>query len=43
MERARRRAFEFSTQARDALDRLPDSEYCDALRSIPTYIIERES
>ncbi|HEY0321092.1 MAG TPA: polyprenyl synthetase family protein [Pyrinomonadaceae bacterium] len=43
MERARRRASEFSTQARDALDRLPDSEYCDALRSIPTYIIERES
>ncbi|HEV7843822.1 MAG TPA: polyprenyl synthetase family protein, partial [Pyrinomonadaceae bacterium] len=43
MERARRRAFEFATSARDALDRLPDSEYCDALRSIPTYIIERES
>jgi octaprenyl-diphosphate synthase len=43
MERARRRASEFATHARDALDRLPDSEYCDALRSIPTYIIERES
>ena len=43
MERARRRAFEFASEARNALDRLPDSEYCDALRSIPTYIIERES
>ena len=43
MERARRRAFEYASEARNALDRLPDSEYCHALRSIPTYIIERES
>lgn len=43
MERARHRAFEFANQARNSLERLPDSEYCDALRSIPTYIIERES
>jgi octaprenyl-diphosphate synthase len=43
MERARRRALEFAELARKALDQLPDSEYCDALRSIPTFIIERES
>lgn len=43
MERARRRAVEFADRARAALDHLPDSEYRDALRSIPTFIIERES
>jgi octaprenyl-diphosphate synthase len=43
MARARQRAFAFADEARLALDSLPDSEYCDALRSIPTYIIERES
>lgn len=43
MTRARRRASEFANEARRALEHLPDSEYCDALRSIPTYIIERES
>ncbi len=43
MQRAKQRALEFADQARKALDRLPDSEYCDALRSIPTFIIERES
>jgi octaprenyl-diphosphate synthase len=43
LARARERAYEFAKEARRALDHLPDSEYCDALRSIPTYIIERES
>jgi octaprenyl-diphosphate synthase len=43
MARARERAYEFANEARRSLDQLPDSEYCDALRSIPTYIIERES
>lgn len=43
MARARQRAFAFADEARLALDSLPDSKYCDALRSIPTYIIERES
>jgi octaprenyl-diphosphate synthase len=43
MEKARRSAFEFAREARNSLDRLPDSDYRDALRSIPTYIIERES
>lgn len=43
MERARRRASDFAREARASLDILPDSDYQDALRSIPTYIIERES
>jgi octaprenyl-diphosphate synthase len=42
MERARTRADEFAEAARNALNVLPDSEYCDALRSIPTYVLERE-
>jgi octaprenyl-diphosphate synthase len=43
LARARERAYEYAEAARSALDALPDSKYCDALRSIPTYIIERES
>lgn len=39
--RARRRAYEYAETARAALEMLPGSEYCDALRAIPTYIIER--
>ena len=42
LERARVRADEFAEAARTALNVLPDSEYCDALRSIPTYVLERE-
>jgi octaprenyl-diphosphate synthase len=42
LERARARADEFAEAARTALNVLPDSEYCDALRSIPTYVLERE-
>ena len=42
LERARARADEFAEAARGALNVLPDSEYCDALRSIPTYVLERE-
>jgi octaprenyl-diphosphate synthase len=42
LERARARADEFAEAARNALEELPDSEYCDALRSIPTYVLERE-
>ncbi len=42
MERARARADEFAEAARSALDVLPDSEYCQALKSIPTYVLERE-
>ena len=42
LERARARADQFAEAARSSLDVLPDSEYCDALRSIPTYVLERE-
>jgi octaprenyl-diphosphate synthase len=42
LERARARADEFAEAAQSALNVLPDSEYCDALRSIPTYVLERE-
>jgi octaprenyl-diphosphate synthase len=43
LERARERAQEYAESARHSLDLLPESSYTDALRSIPTYIIERES
>ena len=39
--RARQRAYEYAETARTALQGLPDSDYCDALRAIPSYIIER--
>jgi octaprenyl-diphosphate synthase len=42
LEQARARAYGFAEAARASLDVLPDSEYCEALRSIPTYVIERD-
>jgi octaprenyl-diphosphate synthase len=42
LERARRRASEYAEAARRSLENLPESPYCDALLSIPTYIIERD-
>ncbi len=42
LARARARAIEYAEAARTALDILPDSPYREALRSIPTYILERE-
>jgi octaprenyl-diphosphate synthase len=41
-ERARMRADEYSEAARTALDVLPDSEYSDSLRAIPTYVLDRD-
>ena len=43
LDRARAKAIEFAEAARDALDVVPSSKYTDALRSIPTFILERES
>src|SRR6267378_335984 len=43
MKRAKARADEYAAAARDCLNVLPDSEYSDSLRSIPTYVLERES
>jgi octaprenyl-diphosphate synthase len=42
LERARARADEFAETARAALENLPDSEYCDSLRSIATYVLDRD-
>lgn len=42
LERARERAWEYADAARRSLSVLPESEYSDALLSIPAYIIERD-
>jgi octaprenyl-diphosphate synthase len=42
LEDARARADQFAEAARGALDELPESEYLDALRAIPTYVLERD-
>ena len=42
LEKARARADEYAEQARAALDNLPDSEYCDSLRALPSYILNRD-
>ncbi len=41
-EQARVRADEYAEAARTALDILPDSEYCESLRAIPTYVLDRD-
>jgi octaprenyl-diphosphate synthase len=43
LERAKERALEYAEAARSALSVLPVSKYREALESIPTYILERES
>lgn len=42
LERARARADEYAKAARACLDIVPDSEYCEALRAIPTYVLQRD-
>jgi len=42
LERARERADEYASNARAALDQLPESEYCDSLRAIPSYVLDRD-
>jgi octaprenyl-diphosphate synthase len=42
LEQAKARADGYAEAARAALEGLPDSEYCDALRAIPTYVLNRE-
>ena len=41
-EQARVRADEYAEAARTALEILPDSEYSESLRAIPTYVIDRD-
>jgi octaprenyl-diphosphate synthase len=43
LSRARARANEYADRARAALNTLPESKYCDALRAIPTFIVERDN
>ncbi len=42
LERVRERARAYAQAARRSLSVIPDSQYCEALLSIPTYIIERD-
>jgi octaprenyl-diphosphate synthase len=42
LKRAREIARSYAESARDAIDLLPPSKYADALRAIPSYIIDRE-
>jgi octaprenyl-diphosphate synthase len=42
LEQARVRANEYAEDARTALDALPDSEYSESLRALPTYILDRD-
>ena len=42
LERARARADEYAQNARTALDDFPESEYCDSLRAIPSYVLDRD-
>jgi octaprenyl-diphosphate synthase len=41
-ERARLRADEYAEAARSALDILPDTDYSESLRAIPTYVLDRD-
>jgi octaprenyl-diphosphate synthase len=42
LEQARTVADQFAENARAALDDLPDSEYSDSLRALPTYVLTRD-
>ena len=42
IEQARARVDEFAAAARTALEDFSDSEFCEALRAIPTYVLDRD-
>jgi octaprenyl-diphosphate synthase len=42
LEHAKDTADEYAEAARDCLESLPGSAHCEALRSIPTYVLERD-
>jgi octaprenyl-diphosphate synthase len=42
LEQAKERADQYAGAARDCLDGLPESDYSYSLRSIPTYVLERD-
>src|SRR5215213_2095641 len=42
LEQAQARAHQYAEEACAALDILPESEYADSLKSLPTYILDRD-
>jgi octaprenyl-diphosphate synthase len=42
IERARARGDQFAAVARTALDSLADSEFCESLKAIPAYVLDRD-
>ncbi|HEU4766151.1 MAG TPA: polyprenyl synthetase family protein [Pyrinomonadaceae bacterium] len=42
LDQARVIADQYAENARAALDDLPESEYCDSLRALPTYVLMRD-
>ena len=42
LEQARAMADQYAENARAALDDVPDSEYADSLRALPTYVLKRD-
>jgi octaprenyl-diphosphate synthase len=42
IDQARARGDEYAAIARTALDDLPDSEFCESLKAIPTYVLDRD-
>ncbi|HKE57797.1 MAG TPA: polyprenyl synthetase family protein [Pyrinomonadaceae bacterium] len=42
LDLAREKAHAYAAKAYAALDQLPESEYCEALRAIPAYVIQRD-
>jgi geranylgeranyl pyrophosphate synthase len=42
LEQARERADEYAAAAGAALEDLPDSDFRDALKAIPTYVLDRD-
>lgn len=42
LEQARARANEYAEEARAVLEMLPESDYSDSLKALPTYILDRD-
>jgi octaprenyl-diphosphate synthase len=42
LEKARAKADEYAEEARAALENLADSDYCDSLAALPSYILDRD-
>ena len=42
LEKTRARADEYAENARSVLENLPDSEYCESLKALPAYVLDRD-